>query len=500
MTERGSVFLTKFSTMASLVLVTLFVSGYLATVSKLDGYALAYLCAVLLIILSSILMFRRLEPPTLNTLPLWFCLGYFLFSYGAKFFLILLLPASPAEMGTVGPLCLPVEFKCQNTYVHSLFPYDWTTLSAEAKAISLAAICIAGFCLAASVGRYPAHRKKIVSFAGEEAVYGKILLALALVLSVATAILFHRYQIGLMGSVVKTELPYRLRGIVYFMRTILLPGMLYLSVYIAYRNRSFLLMVLGIALIIGNGGLDVFFRSSRSALLFPILGLFLLALSADIRLRVKTLMWTVIALIPVFTSIPYVSAYRVNRINLDAWSAITKTFADMSGNPVLHFAKGFAFVFFRFTGIDVLASMLGHEAQPIGSFVLDVIRTERGVSGYLSTEIFGIPANYPGASAPGFVGWCYLVGGVPGVLMGGVLLALAVRFMWAVLLKAQSPTIIVARVFFLLTLFLVVSDGTVDTLRRMVFVMLATVLVLELGARSVTMLLRNKKRSAAWSD
>lgn len=476
----------KFTRCGSIVLALVFSIGYLLTASKLEGYALSYFCNLLLILLATILMLRRLGPPSMVTAPLWLCLGYFLVSYCLKFFLILLLPASPAEVGTVGPLCLPVEFKCQNTYVHSLSPYDWTTIPAEARAIALSAICIAGFCLAASIGTYSEFRVSLRQTTRAEVAYAKVLLIFAACLSIATAIIFYQYNIGLMGSVVKIDLPYKFRGVVYFLRTICLPGMLYLSIYISYRSKSFITMVAGLALLLGNGGLDVVFRSSRSALLYPLLGLFLLAFSAEVKIRLRTLMWSFVGMLPVFMSIPYVSSYRVNRIQLDAWDALVKSIIEMGYNPLIHIGKGLVFVIYRFTGVDVLASMLGHEALPIGSFIFDVLRSERGVSGYLSTSVFGTPADYPGASAPGFVGWSYLVGGVPGVLFGGAFLALTVWYVWGRLLKIDTPTIVVSRVFFLLIVFLIITDGTVDTLRKMFFVMLFTLVSLELGARLMT--------------
>lgn len=476
----------KFTRYGSIMLVPVFSIGYLLTASTLDGYALSYFCNLLLILLATTLMLRRVGPPSMVTAPLWLCLGYFLVSYCLKFFLILLFPSSPAEVGTVGPLCLPVEFKCQNTYVFSLAPYDWTTIPAEARAIALAAICITGFCLVASIGTYSEFRVSHRQTTRAEVAYAKVLLIFAVFFSVATAVLFYQYNIGLMGSIVKIDLPYKFRGIVYFLRTIMLPGMLYLSIYISYRSKSFITMVAGLALLLCNGGLDVVFRSSRSALFYPLLGLFLLALSAEVRLRFRTLMWSFVGILPVCMSIPYVSSYRVNRLELDTLDALVKSIIETGFNPFVHIGKGLVFVFYRFTGVDVLASMLGHEALPIGSFIFDVLRSERGVSGYLSTAVFGTPADYPGASAPGFVGWWYLVGGVPGVLLGGALLALTIRYVWGRLLKIDTPTIVIARVFFLLIVFLIIIDGTVDTLRKMFLVMLFTLVSLELGARLIT--------------
>lgn len=483
-----------FFSFGTIALTLIFVFGYLFTFSRLEGYALSFFCALILILFSAGLMAWRVGPPSHATAPLWLCLAYFILFYCVKFFLILLFPASPAVMGTVGPLCLPVEFACLNTYTHSLTPYDWTTVPAEAKAITLTAICIAGFCLAASTATYSKRHNEQIPITKTEATYAKFLWILALFLSIATAALFYRYQIGLMGSVIKTDLPYRLRGIVYFIRTILLPGMLYLSIHIAYRNKSFGLMMAGVLLLLGNGGLDVVFRSSRSAMLYPLLGLFLLMLSAEVRIRLRTMLWGGVSILPVFISIPYVSAFRVNRINLDIWDSIVKTTIEIGFNPLIHLAKGLVFVFYRFTGIDVLASMLGHEALPIGGYLFEVLRSDRGVSGYLSTAIYGTPVDYPGASAPGFVGWCYLVGGLPGVLIGGAVLALVVRFLWGFLLKKDTSTFIVARVFFLMTLFLVITDGTVDTLRKMIFTMLVTLLVLELGSCINTILLNFRER------
>jgi len=474
---------TRFPIWIGFGLAAIFICGYVATVSSLAGYALPYCCALLAVFLATQLMVRRLGAPTMAMAPLWLCWGYFIVAYCIKFFLILLFPSSPAAMGTVGPLCQPVGFSCVPAYIHILTPYDWTTLEAEARAIVLAALCISAFCLTVAI--LPSRGRQPSAFLGQtvRGGYPNVLLIFALILSVITAYLFHKYQIGVMGSNVQVALPYKMRGIVFYARTVFLPGLLLLIAILFWGRKSYGLMVACVGLLLINGALDVVLRSSRGALLSTILMLVFFVLSAGIKVRIRATLLGALLILPVFMTIPYISAYRVNRLSLEVWDAMSGAIAQVGLNPFTNFANGIAFVFYRFTGIDVLASMLGHEALPIGHYLYEVLMSERGVSGYLSTAVFGIPADYPNASAPGFIGWCYLVGGVPGVLLGGVGLALTVKYAWDLLLRYGGPAAVVARIFFLLLLFTAVSEGTVDTLLKQALVMVFSVLFLELGMR-----------------
>lgn len=474
----------RFSTWLGFGLAVVFVCGYTATVSSLADYALPYCFALLTVLLATYLMVKRLGPPSMTMAPLWFCWGYFIVAYCAKFFLILLYPNSPAVMGTVGPLCQPVGFACVPAYVHVLTPYDWTTPAAEAKAIVLTALGISAFCLAAA--SFPSRTSQPCASLLEQGArlgYANVLLLLALALSVVTAFLFHKYQIGVMGVGVQVSLPYKMRGIVFYARTIFLPGLLLLVAAISWGRRSYGMLAAAIGLLLINGALDAVLRSSRGALLSVVLMLFFFAFVVGLKVRLRVVLFGALLLLPILTSIPYLSAYRVSRLELDVWDALGSAVAQVGLNPFANLAKGIAFVFYRFTGVDVLASMLGHEARPIGHYLLEVLISDRGVSGYLSTDVFGIPVDYPNASAPGFIGWCYLVAGVGGVVLGGAGLAIAVKYAWSLLLRYAGPAALVARVFFLLLLFTAVSEGTVDTLVKQAFVMCFTVLLLDYGMR-----------------
>lgn len=457
-----------------IVTAGILVFGVLAGIATLPSFPVnpVFYALTLTALVAAIAMLAfNAGPLTEHSAPAWLCVLVVLCAYVLKVILVAPDPASAVRMGAL-PRVIYGDTPVQDVL------YAAMLLSAAC----CAPLCLAYALLLARTGTQPHSRVEPA-----DPLRGSIwLLIIAACASLLSAWLTARYQIGLMGVQVTEVLPFRLRGIIYYFRMYALPGMLLYAIHAAYRSSSAGWVLVGIILLLGNGIFDSVIKASRSALLLPILSLFFLYVVAGYRFRYRHVIFIAAVLLPIMFTLPYIGQIRIFRQQgQDLASAMTLAFSAGDIDPLSSLASGVGLVLYRIPGYDMVVGILGHGMAPLGMSAFDVFNSERGVAGYLTVEGFFFPATHPHLSAPGFVGWWFLVGGWPLVSIGGVITAVLVHFSWLGLLKLNFPSSIVLRVFFLLLLFVMLTEGTLDSLGKMSIAMLASVAFLEIVVRLV---------------
>jgi hypothetical protein len=152
--------------------------------------------------------------------------------------------------------------------------------------------------------------------------------------------------------------------------------------------------------------------------------------------------------------------------------------------------KGFEFILFRMPGIESLWNIIALRIEPLGISSIDVINLKNGIAGHLTYESFSHKLPFPMKTeidstlmAPGFVGWFYLVAGLPAIVLGSLLIGLLSVLGWKFLDRRCFESGPVAQVFFLWMLFMALIEGTLDNMVYMFLVGLITIVALEVGLR-----------------
>ncbi len=296
-------------------------------------------------------------------------------------------------------------------------------------------------------------------------------------LMVALAYVSHRYHIGEMGADSGEPLPYRLKGIVFYARFVMIPLLIMLLIYLAEQCNYIIISRLGIVFLMLHGIVDMLLRGSRSSLLLSVLLLIFLVMSGGLKLYRSEKVLAFLVLIAALFMVPIMTEYRMHRIVEDL-SVIDAIFASLSiiGSEgwatLLH---GIEFVFFRMPGIEAVSAMISLGVEPLGEETIKIISVEQGLAGYLTHNIYGIPIEENTLSAPSFVGWLYLVGGTIAVAKGVIVLAVVVVFGWHSLRKKYFVASPISKTYFLWVLFTALTEGTLDS---MLFMFIVGVLVL----------------------
>jgi hypothetical protein len=182
--------------------------------------------------------------------------------------------------------------------------------------------------------------------------------------------------------------------------------------------------------------------------------------------------------------LPYMHAIRAARVAGEgAWMSLVVAASSAEFAPVSLILKSITWIVYRLPGIEIISAILGHSGLPIESAVVEVFASLNGVAGYLTNNIFLTPVSHQHLAAPGYFGWWYLVFGLPGVFFGGVVLGLLVRVVWPKVLGSRLEVVAVARVFALAAMFIMLSEGTIDSMTKILVAMVGTIVVLEVYAR-----------------
>lgn len=296
----------------------------------------------------------------------------------------------------------------------------------------------------------------------------------------------HHFHIGEMGAASGDPLPFRLKGIIFYMRTVVIPILILTIIFAAGKVHNFRVARLGIGLLIAHGLLDMVIRGSRSSLLLVLLLLFFLVISKGITLLKTEKIGLGIAVVFAMFMVPLMTQYRTMRVagGLSVLDALGSAFDKLGANWLIEIFHGIRFVFFRMPGIESVWAMKALHAEPLYTRSLDVISDKMGVAGYLTYYVH--PGMYQSDNtllAPGYIGWFYLVAGISGVVLGSIIMGAVAAIGWNFVSRSGSRSGAVGRVFYFWMLFLALTEGTLDSMRYMLAVGVGVIFLLEIWFR-----------------
>lgn len=452
------------------LLVLLFVGGYVATVSRFQGFAEEYTVLTAFSIAACSLLLWRLKRPLQVTLPFWVILAVFVVGYYLKFYWIALSP----EMLEGYPGVIAASAYSSATLLSA---YTLTTI-AFATFCSTSWLLLSISLRRSSNYEVETHNKAYQSVA-------KILLVIVPTLMLATFMIAYSTGIAVMG-LKSVYLPFRLAGIISYGRLMFIPALLLMLIWCSQRAGSVAWRTRGVVLLFLHGISEVILRTSRGelAVLLLLLGFLLLTSSGRLKRSEMGVLFAVLSITAIFA--PIFSEYRYYRIANPTESALValdrsmrSSFKNGPGFVEL-FAQGASLAVLRVTGVEMLLAYTGLGVSPLGSSVLAVIASPRGVAGYVTQDILGYPSYAIHTSAVSLVGWFYLVGGEDKlviVAMAGF--CVAVWGLWRLLARLRLHSLPVAQALFLSWVYSLATEGLLDAQGVPFLIMAVSIIVCE---------------------
>jgi hypothetical protein len=475
-TSRHFVRLVRWATLGSISV------GYLLTSRADPEFRLGYfVCALLSIVFLSIVL-TRLNKSIEATLPYWILFIYLWLAYYVKFFWFALVPEAGLSL-------LPFEFAFSSKVA---LDTAFTTITVAAAAISLSAWLLLGNDFLQPRKSRPKRPSDLGSPSrrGYDRL-GNASLWLALGLSVVTTAVTLRTGISVMG-VENAVLPYHLSGIISLTRSILIPALFLLAFWAALEARRTQRVRLVFFAMVLFGVTEMLLRSSRGALAPLVLSVaFLLIIKGKLKPYRPLLIASALVIVILH---PILSAYR--NIRIHAPDAPVQQLVSSASSEVLRgsdnsirdaAALGITAILLRATGAEILIWYNGLGFLPLGRAAPEVLMSDRGVSGYLTVDVFGFAPDAVNAAAPGFVGWFYLLGGNLFVFFGLALFTWVVHLVWKKMLELHLRAEPVALAIFLTWLTLITVDGVFDSIAsRTILFWPLSIIVCEWIARAMT--------------
>jgi hypothetical protein len=459
------------------LLPLLIVAGYLVTAGHFERAIFEYSAYSVLALISCVVILTQLNFGR-DCVAAWFALVLLVMGYFVRFYWI-----------TVDPW--PVERMLPWNPFRAMIANREALLEAF-KFSTVAFACFSGMTASLlyflkSPGQFESvgsggvdrHKAGIVS---------KWMLAGLVTLMLALAWVSYQYKIGEMGASAAEALPFRLNGLIFYARTVSLPLGLLLCIYLAEYGGRFAVSRAGILVLLTHGVTDMLLRNSRSSLLLVLLLLVFLVLSGGVKLRRTEKVLLGLAAAAAFLAVPLMTDYRQIRLihglsHVDALLGALK----LSGeNLFLQFFKGLKFVLFRMPGIESLWCQLALGAEPLGVHSIDVINSKNGIAGYLTYVIHPMKESNNTLLAPGFVGWFFLVAGMPAIAAGALLTGAVSVLGWKYLDLRYCRAGPVAQAFLLWMLFIAMTEGTLDSMLLMLLAGIATIVAMELVLRQLS--------------
>lgn len=276
------------------------------------------------------------------------------------------------------------------------------------------------------------------------------LLALTACVSGAwVALILSTLGIGIQGQVPETTLPFKLAGILVYLKSSVTPVVLLSCVLLFERSgRAFYSRLTAISMLF-LGFLDMVFFDTRGAAVRSLLYIALLWWVAGFRLqRVdKILMLFVAITLPIL--IAGVTEVRLYGESLDS-SIIDRLLG------------GINFLLFRVTGAEHLMAVVGLYSSLNLQDLLDVLTSPRGIPGYYTTALLGVDPNLPQTFAPSGLGWLYIFGGPLMIGFGGAIVGFLSVWVYNWLPQSLPKLGSAAKSLYILTLAMIVSEGSFE--------------------------------------
>ena len=458
--------------------ILLFVTGYLLTFKSFNSNLFEYSAYSLVAMTSCVVLIAPMQFADSRVRAILVALSLFLLTYFIRFYWIALDPSPVKRMLAPGEPFLAMV----------------ADRSALLKSFELSVVAFSVFCLSAAAalcwlrkGRDPLGKLIAKSDSIKFGVIARWPLLITAALMTGLAYTSYIYHIGEMGAPSGDALPFRLKGIIFHARTMLIPLTIVLLIHLAERGGDMITSRLAILILVLHGIADMFLRNSRSTLLLTVLLLLFLMLADGIKLRrvEKALLGALAAL--AFFLVPIMTEFRQGRLNyhLSHIDALFRALDVLGSDWLLQAFKGIEFVLFRMPGLECLWNMLALGAEPLGVQSIDVIKAKNGIAGYLTYSVYSFKESDNHLFAPGFAGWHYLVGGLPAITLGSFVAGVLSVAGWNRLNQRYFESGPVAQVFFLWMLFIALTEGALDSMANMFVVGVMTIVAMELSLRLV---------------
>jgi len=454
------------------LLLFLFIIGYAVTYSRFLESASHYLILNGAAVLSFAILLSQIKYYDKKYAAIWLTLAVFLMVYFVRFYWIVIDP-------------LPVKVML-STPVYEIMILDEALFQGfRVSVISFVTLCLSLSILlfVSMMMKSPIQKPENLSADLDFHWFtAKSLVIFLPILMLILAYISHKYKIGEMGADSGEPLPYRFKGVIFYARFIMLPLLIIWLIHLSVRSGHILISRLGIALLVMHGVIDMLLRGSRSSLLLSILLLVFFIIAGGLKLRRNEKILALFILLAGLFMIPVMTEYRMYRVveNLPVMDALLTSLSAIGSDVVGTLLRGIEFVLFRMPGVEAISSMVGLDAEPLGMRAIEVLHDEQGVAGYLTHEVYGITREATTLSAPGFIGWFYLVGGVPATIVGSTVLAITIVVGWALLGGKHLKSLPVIQTFFLWMLFHAITEGTLDSMMYMLVVGVFTLFIIEI--------------------
>jgi hypothetical protein len=427
-----------------------------------------YLALTLVAVASCALLLSRMNRPLETTLPYWSILLVFIIGYFVKFYWAALDINGFLEAGQISDAA------------YSSFAFAPTF---KLTVIAFTCVCFSSW-LSLGPSRYLREQNRLEGGRLAYKAFARFLIITAPVLMILTFIAAYMTGITIMGTA-PVSLPFRLTGAIFYTRTAFIPALLLALVFIGNKGRSRFLSRAGIMLLVLHGISDILLRSSRGQLIVMMMTLGFLFLAGGLRIR--RLEWTVIiggVLLTIFLA-PLITEYRNYRIitqNKSISEAVTWSVQEgFSGKASMinTFTNGLKFIILRITGVEMLLRYTSLGIKPLGLDAFSVLRSPRGMAGYITVDILGVPVEAYTSAAVSLPGWFYLVGGTSFMAIGMIIYVLLVGAIWNKIRRLNLRILPVAQALFLLWVYSIAVEGTLDSQVISFIAMAASIFICE---------------------
>jgi len=263
------------------------------------------------------------------------------------------------------------------------------------------------------------------------------------------ALLLFELRIGIQGQAPETTLPFKLAGVLIYLKNSVIPIILLACVFLFEKSGRTFYSRLAAASLISLGFLDMVFFDTRGAALRSLLYLVLLWWISRFKVRRsdKFLIFAIVlALLVMISMVTEIRQYG-------------ELLKSLSFSTILF---GINFIMFRVTGAEHLVAVVGlHDPLHI-QYLVDIVSSERGIPGYYTTELLGVDYNLPQTFAPSGLGWLYILGGPLMLVFGGVLLGFLTIGVYNWIPRNLPLLGSVAKSLYIFTLAFILSEGAVE--------------------------------------
>ncbi|RJR14931.1 MAG: hypothetical protein C4581_13085 [Nitrospiraceae bacterium] len=445
------------------LLPLIFIFGLMITLPYLNGFnfMVEYVLLNIFAFLACCLLLTRLGPPLVKKLPIWIIFLYLLLFYFLKFYLLLVLP-------------LDIPFTGAELLHHS----DELTVDVfRTTTYAFVAFCITSWLVLNPPSISSSNSKQLKSIRYKSlASFLKITVPF---LMIVTGLLMYKYNIK-MGT--NEYLPFRLLGWTAYSRSILIPSLLLLLIYISQNTNQTRNVNWGIGLLFMHGFSEVLLKTSRGALI-SILFMITTLIIITSQMNKKHLRMIISVMLFVAVLFPVIGIFRnIRAANPSIVSSLDETLylsnelfsqSELIGIEVLSF-------FSRFVGTDYLTYVINANFGNLYYELFTGVVTESE----LMKLAVGIPVWQATGISPGLIGMLYLNGGLYFTIIGTSIFTMAVWIVWRLVSGLKIYTVPIAQVLFLFQLITILSEGIFRSVHLQTIVIAGSVAACECLTRS----------------